>query len=202
MNKEKIIRLERILERNLSAQEVERLQRIQDVMGISDNDGLWDVITALEYQRNFYDVLPEKIAQATADIFKELSVAAEKEVALAHGRLAEGVVEQAKKLSLKVHAQTWLLWGALALGLLLLYGSLLLWAGYSIGSGQAQPPALLLLKMPVGLVIGVLGFVCGIALGVLAARDFAEAEKGWWKKGITAFGFTTVGVLLCINLIC
>lgn len=201
MNKEKIIRLERILERNLSAQEVERLQRIQDVMDISDNDGLWDVITALEYQRNFYNVLPEKIAQATADIFKELSVAAEKEVALAHGRLAEGVAEQARKLSLKVHVQTWLLWGALALVLLLLYGSLLLWAGYSIGSGQAQPPVLVL-KMPVGLVLGALSFVCGIALDVLAARDFARAEKGWWKKGITAFGFTTVGVLLCINLIC
>lgn len=200
MNREKIIRLERILERNLSAQEVERLQRIQDVLGISDNDGLWDVITALEYQRNFYDVLPEKIAQATADIFKELSVAAEKEGVLTHGRLAESVVEQAKKLSLKAHVQTWLMWGALALVLLLLYGSLLLWAGYSIGSGQAQPPALVL-KMPVGLVLGALSFVCGIALGILAARDFAEGKVGWRKQFFMALGcLLPGGWALCLTV--
>lgn len=187
MNKEKIARLERILERELSIEEVTRLQRIQETMGISDNDGLWDVITALEYQRNFYDVLPEKIAQATTDIFKELVVATEREVALVQGRLAESVVNQAKKLSLTIHIQTWVMWGIFALTLLLLYGGLLLWAGYSIGSGHTQPP-LLLLKMPVGIVIGAQSFLCGIFFVILAAKDFSEGNTRWHKRILMSVG--------------
>lgn len=180
MDTEKFDRLERLLERALSDEEKARLRRIQDILGIKDNDGMWDVIIALEYQRNYYDELPEKISQAAADIFKGLSQAAEKEVALAQGRLAESVVKQAETLSLKTHVHTWGMWGILAFLLLLLYGSLLLWAGYSIGSGQTQPPALLL-RMPVGAIIGALCFGCGIFCGALAAKHFAEGSAVWRK---------------------
>lgn len=187
MDAEKFARIERLLDRELSDEERVRLRRIQDTLGIKNNDGMWDVIIALEYQRNYYDKLPKKISLAAAEIFNELSEAAEKEVAKAQGRLAESVVEQAEKLSLKTHVRTWLLWGSLALVLLLLYGALLLWAGYNIGSGQTQPPAMLL-KMPVGIVIGVLCFASGIFLGVLAAKDFAEDNAAWRKHLFAALG--------------
>lgn len=180
MDAEKLDRLERLLERELSVEERERLRRVQDAFGISDNDALWELITAMEYQRKYYEELPEKISQAATEIFNGLSQAAEKEVALAQGKLAESVVKQAKSLSLKTHVRTWLLWGIFALVLQLLYGSLLLWAGYSIGTGQTQPPALLL-KMPVGVVVGMLCFYFGIFYGVLAARNFAEGNVAWRK---------------------
>lgn len=108
-------------------------------------------------------------------------------MALAQSRLAESVVEQAKKLSLKTHVHTWLLWGALALFLLLLYGALLLWAGYAIGTGQTQPPALLL-KVPVGILIGALCICGGIFSGVLAARAFSEGDAKWRKLLLAAIG--------------
>ena len=211
MDAEKFERFERLLGRELSDEEKERLRRIKDILGIKNNDGFWDVIIALEYHRKYYDELPEKISQAAAEILQNISQAAEKEVALAQGRLAESVVKQAEKLSEKSHIHTLFLWGALALFLVLLYGSLLMWAGHTIGSGQTsllsmpvtledsanghgfaalrvgQPPALLL-KMPVGIVLGALCFGGGIFLGVLAAKDFADGNTKWRKLLLAALG--------------
>lgn len=187
MNAEKLDRLERLLDRELSDEERDRLCRIQDILGIKDTDGFWDVIIAMEYQRKYYDELPDKISNAAREIFGGLSEAADKEVALAQGKLAESVVKHAERLSLKTHVRTWILWGMLALVLLLLYGSLLLWAGYCIGSGQTQPPALLV-KMPVGVILGALCFGGGIFSGVLAAREFSEGDMNWRKRLLAALG--------------
>lgn len=161
---------------------------------------MWDVIIALEYQRKYYDELPEKISSAAAEFLNGLSLAAEKEVALAQGRLAESVVEQAKKISVKMHVQLWIRWGVFALLQLMLYGSLLLWAGYSIGSGQTHPPAMLL-RMPVGVLIGALCFGCGIFGGVFAAKDFSESRSRWRKHLLMAVGcFLSGGWVLGVTI--
>ncbi|MDR2124319.1 MAG: hypothetical protein LBP38_04960 [Desulfovibrio sp.] len=60
------------------------------------------------------------------------------------GRLAESVAEQAKKLSVRINLASLPPMGLTALICLLLYGNLLMWAGFRIGSGQASPPDLLL----------------------------------------------------------
>ena len=192
MNAQKTAQLESLLGRPLSVEEKERLRRIKDTLHIADNDAMWDILTAMEYQRKYYEELPEKITLAATEIFKELSVAAEKEVALAQSRLAESVVEQAKKLSLKSHIRSWLAWGGLALFLLLLYGALSLWAGYCIGSGQTQPPALLL-RMPVGILLGALCVAGGLFAGIMAAKEFANGHAGWKKMGLTALFFLLPG---------
>ena len=139
----------------------------------------------MEYQRKYYDELPGKISQAATEIFSGLSQAAQNEVALAQGKLAESVVKQAERLSLKSHIRTLLMWGALALVFLLLHGSLLMWLGFQIGSGQTQPPALLL-RMPVGTVISALAVARGILLGVVAGKEFSERQSGWKKRMLAA----------------
>ena len=178
MDTQKIAHFETLLGRELTAEEKDRLRRIKDTLQIADNDALWDVIVAMEYQRTYYTELPEKISSAATEIFNGLSQAAEKEVSLAQSRLAESVVEQAKRLSLKIQVHSWLMWGALALILVLIYGSMLLWAGYCIGSGETHPPALIL-RMPVGILISVLCFGFGIFYCVLAAKSFAESNTKW-----------------------
>lgn len=162
MEKEFITRLEKLLDRELNAEEKERLQRIKDTLRIGDNDALWSVIAAMEYQRTYYEELPEKIAGTATEILQGISVAAEQEAALAQSRLAETVAEQAKKLSLKIHMRTWFQWGFFALALLVFYGSLSVWAGYCIGSEKTQP-ALLLLRMPSGILLGAAGMAAGLA---------------------------------------
>lgn len=192
MNADKIDQLEILLARKLSEEEIARLRRIKNVLEIPEDDALWDILAAMEYQRAYYEELPQKIAAASAEILQKISVAAEKEVAAAQSRLADSVLEQAKKLSLRVHARFWLMWGMLTLILLLLHGSLLLWAGYCIGSGQTQPPALLL-RMPVGGIIGALCFCGGIFGGALAAKNFSEGHTAWRKLLLAALGCLVAG---------
>ena len=130
MNKEKIGHIEKLLSRKLSEEEQERLARIQDILGIADNDALWDILIALEYQRTFYEALPDKISGASGAILAHLSAAADKEIAHAQNRLAEAVVEHAKTLSTKMKLSALVIPGLGALVALLLYGCLLMWAGY------------------------------------------------------------------------
>ncbi|MDR2819966.1 MAG: NAD(P)H-dependent oxidoreductase [Desulfovibrio sp.] len=70
MNTERITRLEKLLNRELSAEEKERLRRIQDTLQISDEDALWDAHAAMEYQKAYYEELPQKIATASTEILR------------------------------------------------------------------------------------------------------------------------------------
>lgn len=184
MDTEKISRFENLLGRALRPEEKERLERIQNCLGIRSSDALWDIITALEYQRTYYEDMPAKIRESTADILKDLSSAAEKKVTAAHSRLAEHVVQQAQDLSLKIHVRDWMIWGSFALFLHLVYGSLLLWAGYGIAAGLTRIPPVL--QMPVGVVLAVLSLSTGLFLGVLAAKNFAQENTIWRKFALAS----------------
>jgi hypothetical protein len=192
MNTERIRRLEKLLNRELSTEEKERLRRIQDALQISSEDALWDVLTAMEYQKAYYEALPEKIATASTKILREISVAAEAESRRAHRRLAESVAEQARKLSLRVNMETLLPMGLFALFSLLAYGSLMLWAGFRIGSGQAHDPVWIL-RMPSGVLMGGLLLGGGLFLGVHAAREFADGGGEWKKKMVATLAMLVPG---------
>jgi hypothetical protein len=195
MNAERITRLEKLLNRKLSAEEKERLRRIQDTLQISDEDALWDVLTALEYQKAFYEELPQKIATASTDILRGISAAAEAEARLAQGRLAESVAEVAQKLVVRINMVTLLPMGLAALVSLLAYGSLMLWAGFQIGSGQGHDPAWIL-RMPSGVLMGGLLLGGGLFLGVHAAKEFADGGGKWKKRMLVALAMLIPGAIL------
>ena len=192
MKADKIKRLERLLERKLSVEEKERLRKIGSILGIGDNDATWDLLAAMEYQRVYYEELPAKIAAASTDILRVISEAADAEARRAQSLLAESVAEQAKKLSLRINLETLLPLCVLALACLLAYGSLAMWAGYSIGSGQARVPALIL-RMPSGLLMGGLALAGGLFLGVRAGKEFAEGGKGWRRTILIALALLLAG---------
>jgi ABC-type multidrug transport system fused ATPase/permease subunit len=192
MNADKIRQLEKLLDRELSHEEIDRFRRIKDILHIRDNDSVWDILAAMEYQRVYYEELPAKIAGASAEILQDISVAAEKEIALAQSRLADNVVEQAKKLSVRINMTSLLPMGLFTLVSLLAYGSLLLWAGWRIGSGQAHPPELIL-RVPSCMVMGGLCVVGGIFCGAMAAKEFSEGRADWRKHLLTALAFLLPG---------
>ena len=185
MNADRLAKLEKLLARALSVEEKARLQNIGLTLGIGDNDALWDVVSALEYQRAYYEDLPQKIATASVDILHGLSEAAEAEARLAQGRLAESVAELAQKLAVRINLSTLLPMGLCALVCLLAYGSLSMWAGFCLGTGQAHDTALIL-RLPSGFLMAGLLFAGGLFLGGHAAREFAEGGKGWWKRMLVA----------------
>ena len=200
MNTERVRRLEKLLDRELSAEEKERFGRIHSVLGITDGDALWDVVTALEYQRTFYEELPQKIAAASTEILQGISVAAEKEMGRAQSLLAENVAEQARKMSLRLNMETLLPMGLVAVICLVAYGSLLMWAGYCLGSRYVQDMALIL-RMPSGFLMSALCLAGSLFQGVYAARKFAEEGKGWWKNGLAALAMlASGGVIIALAL--
>ena len=130
MSADAITRIEKLRGQKLSEEETTRLRGIGAALNLRPDDAVWDILAAMEYQRVFYQELPEKIAGASTEILRGFSVAAEKEASAAQARLADSVVEQAKRLSVKINYASLLPMGMTALVCLLAYGSLLLWAGF------------------------------------------------------------------------
>lgn len=199
MSTDAITRIETVRGQKLSEQEAARLREVAETLHLRGDDAVWDIVAALEYQRVFYEALPEKIAGVTTKIIQGIALAAEKEAAAAQARLADSVVKQAKRLSAKIQYATLLPTAMAALVSLLAYGSLLLWAGFQIGSGRAQPLALWL-QMPSGLLMGGLCLATGLFCGVVTARTFAESEKGWYGSALVATVFLVAGaVSFCLG---
>lgn len=201
MSMDDMIDLGKACGRKLSEAEAARLREVGSRLNLRDDDALWPLLAAMEYQRVYYEALPEKIAGASRAIMDGMAAAAEKETAAAQARLTASVVKEARNLASKIQYVKLVPMWLLALICLLAYGSLMLWAGFRIDTGRDMPLAAVL-HMPSGWLISGLCLAGGVFCGGVAAKEFAEAKRRWWKKGITAFGFTTVGVMLCINLIC
>ena len=193
MEGETLARLEKLLGRELKNAEKTRLQRIQDILKIGPNDALWSIIVALEYQRTHYEELPEKIREVSMEAITELTKVTKKSTIQPGSTREEKEPNLVKHLSIKTLIPICLPWGTSILCLLLLYGSLSMWAGFSIGYGQPLPPVLLL-KMPVGLLIGILCMVGSIFAGILAAKTFSEGGGSWRKQAFIATGLLVPGV--------
>ena len=180
MSADAITRIERLRGHKLSDEEAARLREISGSLNLRDDDAVWNILAALEYQRVFYETLPEKIAETSTEVLRGFSIAADKETAAAQARLAESVAELAQKLAIRINMATLLPMGLAALVSLPAYGSLILWAGICIGSGQTHDPAWIL-KMPSGILMGGLILGGGLPPGFHAAREFADGG-GEWKK--------------------
>lgn len=67
-----------------------------------------------------------------------------------------------------------------------------MWLSYSIGSSQTQPP-ILLMRMPVGILMGILCLGGCMAEGILAAKAFGEGNGKWRKHALVAMGLLVPG---------
>ena len=200
MSLDTVIDLGKACGRELSQAEAARLREVGNRLNLREDDALWPLLAAMEYQRIYYEALPEKIAGASRAIMDGMAAAAERETAAAQARLTDSVVKEAEYLASKIQYGRLLPLWLLALICLLAYGSLMLWAGFRIDTGRDIPLAEVL-HMPSGWLISGLCLVAGVFCGGMATWEFAEAERGWWKEGIMAFGFTMVGAMLWIYVI-
>ena len=199
MSLDDMIDLGKACGRKLSEAEAGRLREVGSRLNLREDDALWPLLAALEYQRIYYEALPEKIAGASRAIMDGMAAAAERETAAAQARLTKSVVEKAEYLASKIqYGRLVPLW-LLALICLLAYGSLMLWAGFRIDTGRDLPLAAVL-HMPVGWLISGLCLAAGVFCGGVAAKEFGEAEKGWWRKGSIAILFLMLGAFVLINV--
>lgn len=200
MSLDDMIDLGKACGRELSQAEAARLREVGNKLNLRDDDALWPLLAAMEYQRIYYEALPEKIAEASRAIMDGMAAAAEKETAAAQARLTVSVVQEAQSLASKIQYGKLVPMWLLALICLLAYGSLMLWAGFRIDTGRDIPLAALL-HMPSGWLISGLCLATGVFCGTLSAMSFAEAEKVWHKKGLIALFFLMLGGIIFNHMI-
>ncbi len=183
MNMDDMIDLGKACGRKLSEAEAARLREVGSRLNIREDDALWPLLAAMEYQRIYYEALPEKIAEASRTIMDGIAAAAEKETAAAQAKLTDSVVKEAQHLASKIqYAKLVPMW-LFALICLLAYGSLMLWAGFRIDTGRDILLAAVL-HMPSGWLISGLCLMVGLFCGGVAAKEFAEAKRRWWKTAL------------------
>ena len=192
MSMDDMIDLGKACGRKLSEAEAARLREVGNRLNLREDDALWPLLAALEYQRVYYEALPKKIAAASKTIMDGMAAAAEKETAAAQARLTDSVVREAQNLASKIQYAKLVPMGLLALICLLAYGSLMLWAGFRIDTGRDMPLAAVF-QMPSGWLISGLCLAVGVLCGGMTAKEFIEEERGWWTKGILAMGFIMLG---------
>ena len=195
MSMDSVIDLGKVCGRKLSEAETARLRETGNKLNLREDDALWPLLAAMEYQRIYYEALPEKIAAASRAIMDGMAAAAEKETAAAQARLTASVVKEARNLASKIQYGRLVPMWLLALICLLAYGSLMLWAGFRIDTGRDMPLAAIL-HMPSGWLISGLCLAGGVFCWALTAKGFAEARRGWWKNGGIAILFVMLGTLL------
>ena len=200
MSMDSVIELGKACGRELSEAEAARLREVGNKLNLRDDDALWPLLAAMEYQRIYYEALPEKIAGASRAIMDGMAAAAEKETAAAQARLTDSVVEEARNLASKIQFGKLVPMWLFALICLLAYGSLMLWAGFRIDTGRDVPLAAVL-HMPSGWLISGLCLATGVFCGTLSAMSFAEAEKVWHKKGLVALFFLMLGGIIFNHMI-
>ena len=195
MSMDSMIDLNKACGRELSQAEAARLREIGSRLNLREDDALWPLLAAMEYQRIYYEALPEKIVGASRTIMDGMAAAAEKEIAAAQARLTDSVVKEARNLASKIQYDRLVPMWLLALICLLAYGSLMLWAGFRIDTGRDIPLAAVL-HMPSGWLICVLCLAAGVFCGVLTAKRFAEAKKVWWQICLITIMLIAIGGLL------
>ncbi len=200
MSLDDMIDLGKMCGRELSEAEAARLREVGSRLNLREDDALWPLLAAMEYQRIYYEALPEKIAEASRTIMDGMAAAAEKETAAAQARLTDSVVQEAQSLASKIQYGKLVPMWLLALICLLAYGSLMLWAGFRIGTDRDMPLAAIP-YMPSGWLISGLCLATGVFYAAMTILSLAEGKISEWSKGVIALFFLIVGCLITLYLL-
>jgi hypothetical protein len=130
----------KVLGRQPSQEERDRLYRVRDAVGLRDNDAFWYIVMVLEHYDSLYRDYPKQIGDEARRVIEEarrmFAVAAEAESAKAQKMLSQKVaetsVEIARKLAQRpvgVHRVTALL------ASVVLFGAMCMTVGYQLAGG-------------------------------------------------------------------
>ena len=148
--------LERMRGSKVTREEYHRLTMMQQALNLQDDDAVWMLFLAMEYQKAYYELLPKKISDTTSELLKRVRETADREAANAQNRLIQSVIEQTEKLTARVHIMPLMPIYLLIILCLMAFGSVTYWAGLCSGLGKPLPLENIY-YVPAGMVIGGLG---------------------------------------------
>ena len=183
--------LERMRGSKVTCEEYHRLTMIQQALNLKDDDAVWMLFLAMEYQKSFYESLPRKISDTTAELLKRVRETADREAANSQNRLIQSVIEQTEKLTARVHIMPLMPIYLLIILCLMAFGSVTYWAGLCSGLGKPLPLEAVL-NIPAGSVIGgmtltAITFCLGISFWKIAYD-----QKGWLTPMVVSLGLSGV----------
>lgn len=170
----------RLLGRQPTDAERQRLYRVRDALGLGNNDALWLVLMALEYYQGQYEKLPKAIAQTTSNILADFRTTADAVVAAsaeaAKADLAKAVAAAAKDVARTTSAKQMWRWAAVCIVAAFLSFGAFGWVMHS--SGKAA------------------GYEVGYGAGFAEAED-EKAAASWANtpEGLMAYRFAQSGQL-------
>ena len=187
------------LENLRKKEQEERLRKVAASLQIREDDALWPLLQALEYQRKFYVELPDKIGYTSREIIGNMREAAQKEAATAQANLTKSVVAEAKYLASKIQwAEVFpmLIMGIIAM---FAYSALCMWAGFQLGAREVRPIRDFLL-IPWAPLMGLGISLVGVCYLILSFKKFCDSEKyaGWHCLGALAI---IIGSFVAVNLL-
>lgn len=132
-------------QRKATHEEMERLQRVQSVLGVKDNDAIMILMIALEHYQGLYSVMPARIEDAARTAVKETKETAERlantAAQLAHHDLVERMGNAVNRVATDTAREQQ--WKALGMGIgiaaitLLITGWFAFQQGKEAGLGEA-----------------------------------------------------------------
>jgi hypothetical protein len=103
----------RLLGRQPTDAERQRLWAVRDALGLGQNDALWLVLIALEHYQTLYEAIPDRIAAATAGAAEQArsaaDTAAEAAAKQTQARMAAAVAAAATKVARQTTGIRWAL---------------------------------------------------------------------------------------------
>lgn len=131
----------KVVGRQASEQERERLYRLRDALGLHDNDAFWGIVMALEHYDSFFRQYPAQLAEQTArsieDARAAFAIAAESEAAHVQRVLSEKVAETSVQIARKL-AERPVGWHrvTMVLAAVVAFGALCVSTGYNLATPE------------------------------------------------------------------
>jgi hypothetical protein len=207
----------KVVGRQASERERERLYRLREALGLRDNDAFWSIVMALDHYDSFFRQYPAQLAEQTGRCIESaraaFAVAAESEAAHVQRVLSEKVAETSVEIARKLAERPVGLHRITAvLAALVAFGALCVNAGYSLAiaerpfwaarreSGRGAERVLaIVLSLPAGWMVFALlmpAAVYGAKVGWVMAAD---ALSDWRERALGGclLALCVVGCVAC-----
>lgn len=123
---------EQLIDRCPTDQDIQRLFKVKEALGLDSNDAIWTVLLALEYYRTLYEEIPDQIQRATQIVARNATEQAQSQIVQAVSNLIPHIEEavaktagdaikrvQAGRTMLSIWASGVFLWLAMVFGYML-----------------------------------------------------------------------------------
>lgn len=170
------IDLSKLCGRKISDEEATRIREVASNLELRDDDAIWQLLAAIEYQKTYYEKIPKRIENASDKLMENIKKSAEKEVEKSQAILAKSVVSHAKELSFSMKIEIILPLIVAGMIIHIAYGGVMLWTGYNVASKKYYKLATFL-QFDIGsLLFGLLVSLGGLLL-IIGGIFFFDKDK-------------------------